>query len=137
MAEFKLAQSVSVLKSAKQQETLGYLFLLKRLAYLSLQTGNYTQSEQLFQECVDLVPSITSSPVNLFQAQRNLVLAYCQFDVVKASYLVEEMCLGLDRNVASIDFGLILGNVEFYNNQIASAKKIYRTCLTRLHNEPC
>lgn len=46
------------------------------------------------------------------------------------------MCIELDRNTAATDFGLILGNVEFFNGKIESAKKIFNTSLRRLESEP-
>lgn len=85
MAEISLKDCVSVLKRANQQETFGYLFLLKRLAYVNLLAGNHQHSETHFQECVDMTPAVTTSPFNLFSAKRNLLLSYMHYDIKKAA----------------------------------------------------
>lgn len=58
------------------------------------------------------------------------------YDMIKADKLAEEMCLDIKKDEASLDFGLICGNIEFLNGEIAKAKNFYKTSLRRLENEP-
>ena len=43
----------------------------------------------------------------------------------KAERYAEMMCYDLDKETSSRDFGLILGNIEFFNGKIGSAKKVF------------
>lgn len=84
MAESSLTQSVDILKRANQTETFGYLFLLKRLAYVNLLTGNHALSFTNFQQCCDITPVVTPSPINLNSAKRNVILSLMHQDMEKA-----------------------------------------------------
>lgn len=46
------------------------------------------------------------------------------------------MCSEIIKEEASLDFGLICGNIEFLNGEISKAKNFYKTSLRRLENEP-
>jgi len=80
-----LESCVDILKRVNQQETLGYTYLLKRLAYANLQSKNHDQAEAQFQECVEMIPKVTHSQTNLVSAKRNLLLSYAQYDMTKAN----------------------------------------------------
>ena len=66
MAENKMIKAIQVLRQAKQQETLGYINLLQRLGYCNLKTGNHADATSAFKDCVDIMPQVTYSPINLF-----------------------------------------------------------------------
>jgi len=60
---------------------LGYVLLLKRLAYVSFLNKKYSESEKYFKVTTELVPHVTKNPVNIFQAKKNLLLFYTYTDV--------------------------------------------------------
>jgi hypothetical protein len=131
MAENKMIKAIQVLRQAKQQETLGYIHLLQRLGYCNLKTGNHADATSAFKDCVDIMPQVTSSPINLFSAQRNLLISLTYHDMEHAARFAEMMCYDLDNQKSSKDFGLILGNIEFFNGKIASAKKVFSVASRR------
>ena len=49
-------------------KTLGYLFILKRLAYATFKDHKYSESEKYFKVCNDLCSVVTNNPANLFSA---------------------------------------------------------------------
>jgi len=47
-AEMYLKEALKILKKEEQEKTLGYLFLLKRLAFICFKNNKYTESEKFF-----------------------------------------------------------------------------------------
>lgn len=72
------------------------------------------------------MPLVTSSPTNLFSAKRNLLLNLAEYDMERAGRFAEMICYDLKPETSSVDFGLILGNIEFFLGKISSAKKVYQ-----------
>ena len=75
---------MGILKRANQEKSLGYLYLLKRLAYVSFHNRKYADSEKYFKVAVEMVPTITKNPVNIYNSKRNLLLLYTYSDIQKA-----------------------------------------------------
>lgn len=75
-AEGYLKDAMKILKSAGQEKSLGYLYLLKRLGYVCFLNGKYAESEKYFKINADMIANVTKNPVNIFSAQRNLLLLY-------------------------------------------------------------
>jgi hypothetical protein len=63
-----LKETLKILKQAGQDKTLSYLYVLKRLAYVSFLDHRYSQSEKYFKVCNDLTSVVTTNPANIFSA---------------------------------------------------------------------
>jgi hypothetical protein len=50
---------LKILKGAGEEKSHGYLFLLKRLAYVSYLNKKYSESEKYFKITANMVPMIT------------------------------------------------------------------------------
>ncbi len=72
------------------------------------------EATKSFQECVDIVPLVTSNPLNIFSAKRNLVINLAEYDLNEANNLIETIYDDYEPEKASWDFILISGNVFFY-----------------------
>ena len=55
---------------------MGYVFLLKRLAYVSYLGRKFSEAEKYFKVVIEVIPKLTKNPANLFVAQKNLLLLY-------------------------------------------------------------
>jgi len=130
-ASLQLESCVNILKRVNQHETLGYTYLLKRLAYANLQSKNHEKAEQQLKECVDIMPKITHSNTNLVSAKRNLLLSYTQYDMVKANEYAESVIESVHEEDLPYDFGCILGNIKFFNGQIDEAKHVFKVALRK------
>ena len=60
---------------------MGYLYLLKRLAYTCFVSRKFAESEKFFKVCADLTPKVTDNPNNKFNAQKNLLILYTHSDI--------------------------------------------------------
>jgi hypothetical protein len=58
---------------------------LKRLAYVCFLNKKFSESEKYFKVGVDMVPLVTKNPVNIFIAQKNLLLLYTYTNIDNAS----------------------------------------------------
>ena len=67
-SETLLKEALKILKKAKQEQSMGYLFLLKRLAYVCFCNRKYSESEKYFRVAADLTSVVTSNPANIFNA---------------------------------------------------------------------
>lgn len=65
-AEIYLKEALKILKREEQEKTIGYLFLLKRLAYICFKNNKYSESEKFFSVVANMMPHISESPVNIF-----------------------------------------------------------------------
>ena len=65
-AEQYLKEALKELKLGQQEKSLGYLFLLKRLAYMSFLNKKYTDSEKYFKITANVMPQVTKNPSNIF-----------------------------------------------------------------------
>jgi hypothetical protein len=63
-----LKETLKILKQANQEKTMGYLYVLKRLAYVCFMDHKYSESERYFKVCNDLTPIVTKNPNNLFMS---------------------------------------------------------------------
>lgn len=64
----ELKKALKILKNANQEETIGYIFLLKRLAHACFLGRKYAEAEKFFTVVNELVPKVTKNPVNAFAA---------------------------------------------------------------------
>ena len=84
-------EALKILKQAGQDKTMSYLFVLKRLAYVSFLDRRYAESEKYFRVSNDLTPLVTTNPSNIFNSQKNLLLFYTYCNLDKATELGEGM----------------------------------------------
>lgn len=80
-SEQYLKEALGILKKANQEQSLGYLYLLKRLAYVSFHSRKYADAEKYFKVAAEMVPNITKNPLNIYNAKRNLLLLYTHTDI--------------------------------------------------------
>jgi hypothetical protein len=70
---------------------MSYLFVLKRLAYVSFLDRRYAESEKYFRVSNDLTPLVTTNPSNIFSSQKNLLVFYTYCNIEKACEMGEAM----------------------------------------------
>ena len=68
---------------------MSYLYVLKRLAYVSFLDRRYGESEKYFRVSNDLTPIVTKNPNNIFASQKNLLLFYTYANIDNATNLGE------------------------------------------------
>ena len=83
-SEMYLKEALKILKKEEQEKTLGYLFLLKRLAYICFKNNKYSESEKFFSVVANMMPHVSESPVNIFQTHHNLLVLYTHTNIDKA-----------------------------------------------------
>ena len=83
-AEKYLKEALTVIKKANKEQSLGYLFLLKRLAHCSYLNRRYGEAEKYFKVCTQLSGNVTKNPANIFNSQKNLLLLYTYTNIDKA-----------------------------------------------------
>jgi tetratricopeptide (TPR) repeat protein len=130
-SEQYLKEALSILKKANQEQSLGYLYLLKRLAYVSFTNRKYADAEKYFKVTVDMVPTITKNPVNIYNTRKNLLLLYTHSNIAKANEFGEFMMKDSDDylplNVKDLTF--MMANVSMLNGDHSKAKSMYRHIL--------
>ena len=66
--KLSLENLLAKLASEDGKESLAYVHVLSRLAYTTLKGLQFEESEQMFKECIDLVPKATDNLSNLYSA---------------------------------------------------------------------
>jgi len=94
---------------------MGYLYLLKRLAYVCFCNRKFSESEKYFRIQNDMTPLVTTNPANVFNAKLNLLILFTHTDLEKAKEMGEMMLTDLDEflPVHSKDLHFMLGNIYF------------------------
>lgn len=107
---------------------MGYCFILTRLAYSCFVSRKYAESEKYFKVCNELVPKVTKNPVNLFNAQRNLLTLYTYSDIQKAQQYADRMMMDVDDYLPSHnkELTLMTGNIKLLGGDYVKAKEMYR-----------
>ena len=80
-SEMYLKEALKILKNAKQEKSMGYLYLLKRLAYTCFVNRKFADSEKFFQICAEQTGKVTDNHHNKFNAQKNLLTLYTHSDI--------------------------------------------------------
>lgn len=119
------------MKNAEQEQSLAYVFLLKRLAYVCFLNNKFADAEKYFKICLDLVPLATKNPSNLFSAQMNLLLLYTHTDIEKAASFGEMLMTRIEDSAPAHAKELMsnLANVYALQGQMFKAKAMYRNVL--------
>lgn len=78
-----------------------------------------------------MVPRVSKNPVNIYNAQRNLLLLYTYSDVAKAQAYGERMMTDLDDYlpVQQKELNFMLANASFLSGNHSRAKTLYRHTL--------
>ena len=110
---------------------MGYLYILKKLAYVCFCNKKFSESERYFMVGDQLTSVISSNPANIFNARMNLLLLYTYTDLEKAKELGERMLADLDEflPVHSKDLHFMMGNIHFLSHDFDQAKAMYRQTL--------
>jgi tetratricopeptide (TPR) repeat protein len=111
------------------KESLAYIHVLSRLAYTTLKNIKFEESEQMFMECIDLVPKVTDNMSNYFSAQRNLLISYQDYDIEAAYKLTGDLA---DREDLSLfhDYWLLAANVAYFITERDEAIDIIEQSMT-------
>jgi len=86
-----LKEALKILKRAQQANSMGYLFLLKRLAHVCFSNRKFAESEKYFNVAADMTPSVTQNPANIFANRMNLLVLFTHTDLAKAREYGERM----------------------------------------------
>ena len=110
---------------------MGYLYILKRLAYVCFCNKKYAESEKYFRIGVDMAEVITSNPANVFNAKMNLLVMLTHTDLEKANEMGGRMLTDIDEILPthSKDLHFMLGNIHFLSGDFVKAKTLYRQTL--------
>ena len=97
---------------------MSYLFVLKRLAYVSFLDRRYAESEKYFRVSHDLTPMISTNPSNIFNSKKNLLLFYTYCNIEKAEELGEGMIREIDDTlpVHSKELCFLMGVIQDFLN---------------------
>ena len=110
---------------------MGYIFILKKLAFTCFKTRKYSDAEKYFNVISDMLPDVTKNPTNLFAARKNLLLFYTYTDINYALEYGERMIA--DQNdfypVHTKELFFMQGNVHFLRGDYRRAKLMYRKVL--------
>lgn len=130
-AELMLKEALKILKRAKQEKSMGYLYILKRLAYTCLSNRKFAESEKYFTIAADMTPNVSSNPANIFAAKMNLLVLLTHTDLAKAKEAGERMMADLDEflPVHSKDLHFMMGNIHFLMGNFDESKAMYRQVL--------
>ena len=130
-AEIQLKQALKILKDANQANSMGYIYLLKRLANVCFLGRKYADAEKFYQVAADLVPKATKNPSNLFAAQKNLLLLLTHTNLDKAltysQRLEKDMPELLPIHLKELKF--MSANILFLHKDYSAAKLRYRELL--------
>ena len=63
---------------------MGYLYILKRLAYVTFCNKKYSESEKYFRVAADMTQVVSKNPANVFNAHMNLLIFLTHTDLEKA-----------------------------------------------------
>jgi len=107
------------------------MYILKRLAYVCFLNRKYAEAEKYFQVAAEMVPRVTKNPVNIFNAQKNLLLFYTHTDIDKAETYGDRMLKDVDEYlpVHYKQICFMLANVHFLKGDHQGAKNLYRNVL--------
>ena len=110
---------------------MGYLYLLKRLAYVCFCNRKFSESEKYFKVGADLTPLVTKNPANIFNGKMNLLVLFTHTDLDKAREYGERMLADLDEflPIHNKDLHLMLGNIQFLSGDYVKAKSMFRQVL--------
>ena len=67
-SEKMLKEALGIIKNANQSHSLGYIFILKRLAYVCFMSRKFIESEKYFTVASNLMPQVSKNPVNIYNA---------------------------------------------------------------------
>lgn len=96
---------------------------MKQLAHVNFMDRNYTESAEKYKAITDLVPEITSNPVNLWLAQKNLALLYTYSDLNKAETYVDELFeANLTNPIDTEGLYFLMGNISLLSGNQVEAK---------------
>ena len=122
---------MKILKRAEQEKSMGYLFLLKRLAHVCFCNRKFSESEKYFNVAAEMTPSVTTNPANIFSTRMNMLVLLTHTDLEKAKEYGERMQADLDDflPVHSKDLHFMMGNIHFLSGEYDLAKSAYRQTL--------
>jgi len=129
--EQKLKEALQIVKRAEQEKSMGYVYLLKRLAHVCYTNRKFADAEKYFKVVLKVMPNVSTNPVNLYSAHKNLLLLYTFTDLDKAI----EYGKGLkaaEKEFLPIhvkDLTFMVANIHFLRGDYSMAKLSYRSTL--------
>jgi len=78
---FKRVQEI--LKNVKQEQTQNYIYIRKKMAFLSLAMYQYADAEEAFNDCLDISQEITNNPEIIYSHYHNLFTFYLKANLKK------------------------------------------------------
>lgn len=132
-AEHHLKEGLKQLKTYDQDRTLGYLYLLRKLAHVSLLNRKFTESEKYFKITAHMTPMVTENPSHKFSSNRNLLVFYMQTNLQKAVEQMNAMQKDLDNSEYYASHGrqldLLKANLHLLQRDHKTAKVLYKNQL--------
>lgn len=138
-SEYYLKEGLKAIKGAGEEKSLGYQFLLKRLAYVSFQNKKYTESEKYFRIAANMIPIITQDPSLIFNSQKNLLTFYTYTNLDKAQEQVNKIRKDIEDSqflpVHERELNLMEANICLLKQDFVTSKNLYRNALSMPNND--
>ena len=133
-SEYYLKEGLKAIKGAGEEKSLGYQFLLKRLAYVSFQNKKYSESEKYFRIAANMLPIITQDPSLIFNSQKNLLTFYTHTNLDKAQDQVNKIRKDIEDSqflpVHERELNLMEANISLLKEDFVTSKNLYRNALS-------
>lgn len=78
---------------------MGYLYVLKKLAYACFIDRKYSESEKYFSISNTLTPIVSKNPNNIYSSQKNMLLFYTYTNIDKAKQIGDEMIKDIEDSL--------------------------------------
>jgi hypothetical protein len=93
LAELELKDALAEVKKAGHSSSLGYCYLMTRLAHTCYLSRKYSDALKFFKVSAEVMPIATKNPANIFQARMNLLLMMTYHNIEQASMYAERLMI--------------------------------------------
>jgi tetratricopeptide (TPR) repeat protein len=110
---------------------MGYVYLLKRLAHVCYTNRKFADAEKYFKVVLKVMPTVSTNPMNLYSAHKNLLLLYTYTDLDKAIEYGQGL-KAAEKEFLPIhvkDLSFMVANIHFLRGDYGQAKTAYRSTL--------
>ena len=114
---------------------MGYVYMLRRLAYIAFKSQKFTESERYFSVVAKVIPELDKNAMSVFSSHKNMLLLYSHTNIDKAV----QYATGLQKDSENSEFTPIhqkelqfmTANVHLLNGDYQVSKNLYRHLLKK------
>ena len=133
MALDRFTRVRDILKSVNQEHSFNYIYILKKIALLSLDMYQYKDAEDALSMSLDIAQEITNNPQIINTHYHNLFCFYLKANLKSAIMMGKAQMSEEEKDNIPIvyqkQFLYNLGTAYLLNGNYADAKKVLRSCL--------